>query len=248
MNSYPILKRVLLQRTSTNGEVLANVISKEFKLDIEWSKRPDLYPFPDDPKKNSPQQDSLLRDLIATYSGKQFLSVSKPSKDQFFYGITVKCENQIIASCLPKFLVKQTSDLYTELKTKKSRKTLEMLQNEVDSLNRSLGNSIAANVSKLDETFNINPALQSQRKSIQKNQVTLTALSAAYAEVVRNFEIAKINLMRDTPLYQIIDEPQQPLRIEMPSKMIVYKMAILFFVVTNFVLLVYNELKNISKV
>ena len=43
-------------------------------------------------------------------------------------------------------------------------------------------------------------------------------LATAYGEVVKNLEIAKINLQREQPLYQIIDEPEMPLKVKKASK------------------------------
>jgi uncharacterized protein involved in exopolysaccharide biosynthesis len=43
------------------------------------------------------------------------------------------------------------------------------------------------------------------------NQAKATALSAAYIEAVRNLELAKINVQKETPLFRVIDEPDLPL-------------------------------------
>jgi uncharacterized protein involved in exopolysaccharide biosynthesis len=48
------------------------------------------------------------------------------------------------------------------------------------------------------------------------NQARLTALGAAYTEVMRQLEVAKINIQKETPLYQVIDEPVRPLFGEEP--------------------------------
>ena len=95
-----------------------------------------------------------------------------------------------------------------------------MLQHEADSLRNLLGGAITSAAAQTDVTFNLNPAYQVQRSSSQKDQVQATILAAAYGEVVKNLELAKIALQKETPLYQILDEPQLPLVMEKPSKLI----------------------------
>jgi uncharacterized protein involved in exopolysaccharide biosynthesis len=95
-----------------------------------------------------------------------------------------------------------------------------MLQHEADSLRNLLGIAITATASQADLTFNLNPAYQVQRSGSQKSQIQATVLGTAYGEVVKNLELAKITLQKQTPLYQVIDEPSLPLKMETKSKLI----------------------------
>ena len=99
-----------------------------------------------------------------------------------------------------------------------AKSSLDMLQREADSLRYLLGGAITTAAAQTDETFNLNPAYQVQRSSSQKSQVQATVLGTAYGEVVKNLELAKITLQRETPLYQILDEPSLPLKIAAKSK------------------------------
>jgi capsule polysaccharide export protein KpsE/RkpR len=94
---------------------------------------------------------------------------------------------------------------------------LRMLQREADSLRGVLSGAISTTASEAERTFNLNPALQAQRAPAQKSQVRATVLATAYGEVVRHLEIAKIALQKEIPLYQIIDEPEMPLKAKKPS-------------------------------
>jgi uncharacterized protein involved in exopolysaccharide biosynthesis len=44
-------------------------------------------------------------------------------------------------------------------------------------------------------------------------------LGVAYGEIVKDIEIAKITLLKETPLYQIIDEPVLPLEMQKESRL-----------------------------
>ncbi len=94
-----------------------------------------------------------------------------------------------------------------------------MLQNEADSLRNVLGDAITSAGSQTDKTFNLNLAYQVRRSGAQQSQVKGSALGEAYGEVLKNLEIAKITLQKETPLYQIIDEPTLPLVKEKTGKL-----------------------------
>ena len=59
-----------------------------------------------------------------------------------------------------------------------------------------------------------------QRSGAQQSQARAAALGQAYGQVLQSLEIAKITLQKETPLYQIIDEPTLPLNMEKPGKLI----------------------------
>jgi uncharacterized protein involved in exopolysaccharide biosynthesis len=52
----------------------------------------------------------------------------------------------------------------------------------------------------------------------QRKQVDVQANSAIYTEVVKNLEIARGMLQRETPLIQIIDQPVLPLANDKTGK------------------------------
>ncbi|MNE18567.1 hypothetical protein D3C80_1116100 [compost metagenome] len=63
----------------------------------------------------------------------------------------------------------------------------------------------------IDQTPNINPARQIALIPSQRKSMDMQVLSTTYAEVVKNLEISKLALLRETPLIQIIDTPSYPL-------------------------------------
>ena len=149
-----------------------------------------------------------------------FFSVEKPEKDQIIYVVTTTSGNEMFAYYLTSYLVKATSAFYIDTKTSSAKRNLDMLQNEADSIRYLLGGAITSTGAQTDLTFNLNPAYQVQRSGAQQGQFRATALATAYGEVVKNLEIAKITLQREAPLYQLIDTPKIPLKMEKPSKLI----------------------------
>ncbi len=223
-------------------------LAKESGLSDAWKSNPtfkSLFPFPSDLLKVSPIQDSMIREMYGLINDR-YLKISKPEKNEFFYSVTAKSENELIATYLPIFIVDETANLYIKTKTEQARRNLEMLQFEADSLNMILSGSISSASSSLDKTFNLNPAFQARRNTVQKEVLKTNILTSAYSEVLKNLEIAKINLQRDTPLYQVIDSPRMPLKLQLISKR---KFLIIGFLLSGisicFILLAIRGVKKI---
>jgi uncharacterized protein involved in exopolysaccharide biosynthesis len=58
-----------------------------------------------------------------------------------------------------------------------------------------------------------------QRSGAQQSQARAAALGQAYGQVLQNLELAKITLLKETPLYQVIDEPTLPLEADKPGRL-----------------------------
>lgn len=222
MGSGSMVEKALLLKPKNNNQNLANIISHHLKFDEYWQKQErtkNAYPFPDDAAAFKPVQDSLLREVY-NYIQKYYLSISKPDEDQSIYKVSVTSGNETFSYWLTKFLVDVTSDFYITTKTSVARQNVGMLQHEADSLKTLLGGAITSAAAQTDQTFNLNPAFQVQRSASQQSQAKATVLGAAYGEIVKNLEIAKITLLQLTPLYQIIDQPKLPLVADKPRKSI----------------------------
>jgi hypothetical protein len=166
-------------------------------------------PFGNDPDKFSPAQKELYR-LIITKAGQSFI-VFKKDKKLIIYIITATATNPDIAYYTSKLVLDQTYQYFIDTKTKVSATSVKLLQHEADSLANVLSNIYSSTAFMNDRTYNLNPAISIQRSGMMFNQAKAAAFAAAYAEVMRNLEIAKINLQKETPLYRVIDEPELPL-------------------------------------
>ena len=222
MSSRTMVQKALLQMPPGSKQTLLNIYVKDEKLNDSWHQKErtkNAYPFPVDATKMNYVQDSLLRDVYLKIINDN-LTVQRPDKDISVYVVATKSNNEIFSLYLTKYLVQSTSKFYIDTKTSVSRSNLTMLQHEADSIYSILTHSIASSARVYDYTFNLNPAYQAQRVPAQQSQLMATAEGTAYSEVLRNLELAKINLQKDTPLYQVIDEPQLPLIAEKNSRLV----------------------------
>ena len=229
--SERMIKSVLFKKPENQKEILANIIAREWNWDIKWQKKErtaKAFPFPDKYDKTTPVQDSLLQEIHDQIVEK-CLTVSRTDKKLNVYVLKTTSTNEAFACALTKNLMDETAQFYIETKTSSAKRNLQMLQKEADSLRYLLGRSLTTTASSLDNTFNLNSALQVERVVTQKSQANSGVIGAAYGEVVKNLEIAKITLLRETPLYQIIDSPSTPLKQQLPSALLYAVIGSLIF-------------------
>jgi LPS O-antigen subunit length determinant protein (WzzB/FepE family) len=221
MQSRRMVQQALFSALPNSNKSLINMLVEDEQWNEGWaenSKLKNVYPFPSTPDKMNFVQDSMFRKIYSSVQT-NMLNVSKPDKDQNIYAVTTAAENPLFAYYLTKYLVNATSAFYIDTKTSSARGNLNMLQNEADSLRHVLGNAIVSAGSQTDYTYNLNPAYQVQRSGAQQSQATAAALGQAYGQVLQSLELAKIALQKETPLYQIIDEPTLPLDQDKPGKL-----------------------------
>ena len=245
-NSKKMIRKALFKREPFGNELLINLAIKDLELNNSWEKKRYLkccYFFSKD-SLISPIQDSLINEVYLRII-ENLLTVNRPDKKLSVYIVSTISKNEILSCYLTRFLMDETAEFYINTKTSIAKQNLKMLQKEADSIRNLLGNSISHTASEVDRTFNLNPALQIQRSSIQKGQINATVLGTAYGEVVKNLELAKINLLKETPLYQILDEPTLPLKALKPNRLLVVIEGILIaFVLGIIFLLVDRRFKN----
>lgn len=158
-----------------------------------------------------------LRDSIMTVAvekiNKYNLSVGKPDKKLDIIKVDVKAKDEVFAKEFNDQIVKNVNDFYVQTKTKKSLDNVNILQQKTDAVRKGMNADIYAAVAIADATPNLNPTRQVQRMApVQKSQFSAETNKAILAELVKNLEMAKFNLRKDTPLIQVIDTPILPLK------------------------------------
>lgn len=157
-------------------------------------------------------QDSLLIDFHGKLIKKNLL-VDKIDKKLSIIVVKTSTTNELFSKFYTEALVKNVADFYIETKTKKALENLAILQYQTDSVRKKLNQSISGVATSADLNPNPNSALQILRAPSQKRTVDVQANQAILTELVKNLEISKISLRKETPLIQIIDRPILPLYV-----------------------------------
>jgi hypothetical protein len=183
----------------------------------DWKDEPkfsSLQFFPNaDRKDYTRAQDSILG-VIYTDLSKNGLVVGQKDKKVAIISIDVNSTNELFAKYFTESLVKEVSDFYIETKSKKSRDNMLILERQTDSIRRELNGAITGVAVANDNTFGLNPAMNVRRAPSARRQVDVQANTAILTELVKQSELAKVTLRKETPLIQVIDQPILPLKKE----------------------------------
>lgn len=158
-------------------------------------------------------KDSLLGVMYHNLSENN-LTVGQRDKKIAIIAIDVKAPDELFAKYFTESLVKNVSDFYKATKSKKARDNMDILQKQTDSVRSELNKAIAGVAIANDNTFNLNPALNIKRTPSAKRQVDVQANTAILTELVKQGELAKVAVRKETPLIQVIDRPILPLEKE----------------------------------
>lgn len=217
--SRSMLTKTLLNTSNTNDSLLIDRYITANELREGWAEDPKLSKIDFTiPQENfSLQHDSLIGVFIDNIK-ENYLQVSKPDKMLSLIQVQLTAPNERFSKDFTEVLVQEVNDFYVETKTKKALENLEIVQHQADSVRYELNAAIGGVASMADANPNANPARQVLRVPSAKRQVDVQANEAILTELVKNLEMAKISLRRETPLIQIIDQPILPLKEERLGK------------------------------
>jgi len=189
-------------------------------------------------KKQARIQDSLMttftNDLKFNY-----IAVDKDRRLNLLI-ISVRSRDEDFSKLLNDQIVKIVNDYYIQTKTQKSLENLKLLQHQTDSIRAALNGAMYKVASSTDVNINVNPARQVLRVPSQRNQVDAETNRAMLNELVRNVELAKMSLRKETPLIQIFEEATFPLERVRPSRAVGILMGVLLagvFAVTYYTII-----------
>lgn len=157
--------------------------------------------------------DSILGVMYQDLS-KTGLVVGQKDKKIAIITIDVSSTNELFSKYFTESLVKEVSDFYVTTKSKKARENMDILERQTDSIRGALNGAITGVAVANDNTFGLNPAMNVRRAPSARRQVDVQANTAILTELVKQTELAKVTLRKETPLIQVIDQPILPLQKE----------------------------------
>lgn len=161
--------------------------------------------------------DSILGVMYQDLS-KTGLTVGQKDKKIAIITIDVNSTNELFSKYFTEALVKEVSDFYIATKSKKSRENMLILERQTDSIRKELNSAITGVAVANDNTFGLNPAMNVKRAPSARRQVDVQANTSILTELVKQSELAKVTLRKETPLIQVIDQPILPLKKEKLGK------------------------------
>ena len=217
--SRSMVEQTLLSPVTYNGKIisLAEMYIEDNEWRDKWNDNPKYKNIQFSPnadrKKYTRVHDSILGVIYLNLS-KTGLTVAQKDKKIAIINIDVASTSELFSKYFCEALAKKVSDFYIETKSKKSRDNMLILERQTDSIRRELNGAITGVAVANDNTFGLNPAMNVRRAPSARRQVDVQANTAILTELVKQSELAKVTLRKETPLIQIIDRPILPLSKE----------------------------------
>ncbi len=154
--------------------------------------------------------DSIMASIYDNLT-KTNLVIGPKDKKASLTSIVVKSNNELFAKAFCEALANEVSRFYVDTKSKKARMNMAILLKQRDSIRAELNGNITNVAVANDNTFMLNPAMNINRTSSTKKQIDVQSNTAILTELIKQTELAKVSLRKETPLFQVIDPPILPL-------------------------------------
>ncbi len=185
------------------------------------------------------QQDSLLFKVFQEFSDK-YIIAQRPDRKLSIYEVHVSSPDEKFTKDFTDRIVAETNNFYIEIRTKKAKETLDILEQRVASMKGNLNSSISNRAQVQD--VNINPAFSEAQVPVQKQQANIQVYGAAYGEMFKNLELARFQYLNEIPLMQVIDAADYPMQ---KAKTGTLKMALLFAIFADLLILCWIGFRNL---
>ena len=247
--SRKMVEQTLLTPVVVNDKTisLAEMYIQDKEWRDKWQDKPqfkNIQFLPNANRKYFTRVHDSIFGVIYSDLSKNSLSVGQKDKKIDIISIDVSSANELFSKFFCEALARQVGQFYVATKTKKARANMAILQKQTDSIRGELNGAITGVAVANDNTFNLNPALNVRRTPSARKQVDVQANTAILTELVKQTELAKVTLRKETPLIQVIDRPILPLPMERVRKI---KGIILGGVLAGFLMITAISLRRIMK-
>ena len=235
MQSRRMIEGVLLSVDTFNNKpmtLIENYIENEVKQNENDKRFANIHFNPGESRSSfSYAKDSMLYKTFLAVKNDN-ISARRPNKNLNIYELRVTSHNEKFSKVFTDKLINETNSFYTEIRSKKARETLEILEKRVPDMKGKLDATITSKASI--EDANLNTAFASAQVPLLKEQSNTQVFGAAYAEMFKNLEMARFQYLKSIPLMQVIDAADYPMK---KIKMGKLKTAIIFSVIGTFIFL-----------
>lgn len=238
LKSRMLIEKALLSPLDSSGKLLIDHYLDMNEMREDWPKKPVLknirFYAGQPPERN---RDSIMN-LTVKDVGNNLL-IEKKDKMLNIISVKMVSNDERFAKSFVENLVDNGIQYYVDYRSKKTRENVQILQRQADSVRGMLRGDIMSAATTTD--LNVNPLRQVVRAGVQRKQVDVQVNGALYGEILKQLELSKITLRKETPLVQIIDTPRYPLEKKKMGRLkgaIIFGffgvlIAVLFFTVKN---------------
>lgn len=237
LKSKKIISEVLLTNITEEGvsKTLIHHYLDFSGLRNKWKNNEELQriSFPIGTNTLNPLQDSVIQ-IVYKRIIKSHLKVERTNKKSSVMEVAVSSKSRVFSKYMSERLINAATEFYVNNKTSLIRRNVRKLEYKSDSILRLLNYKTYSSEQK--KIIDPNPA---QNKTImipaELDTRDKNILLSLYGEIIKNLELARVTLMQETPLIQILDTPGISLEDNKMSKAICVLLGSLIFFCFTFV-------------
>ncbi len=205
LRSRQLVTEALLHQE--DGVPLINRFIDSYSLREEWDEDPRLAGI-----NFADQQDFLKDSLLAgiyLQLVEDHLVIERVNITSNILYVSCVTQDELFSKQMTENLVDAVTEYYVDVKTQRSRQTLDFVQERTDSVASALSAAELELARWKDSQRSITKAEGFLTELRLQREVQI--LNAMYAEAIKNLELSKVTLLKETPLMQVIDRPILPL-------------------------------------
>lgn len=219
VKSSPVMERALMKTVEVDGEdiLMANfyIDSSEIKTD-RWEKATHLHDF----KFTTNNVDSLdieerrvLNEVIEDIA--HATTIEELGKKSSFMALSVTTINEKLSTIWANTLLETVDEFYAEIQTTKTRKTLSLLEKRADSLGQKLSGSETRLARATDQSiYSVEVETPARLTKLARDNEFIQRL---YLEALAGAEQTRVSLVREAPLFTIVEPIKRPLDLTYDS-------------------------------
>jgi hypothetical protein len=162
--------------------------------------------------------DTQYNDIVSKIK-KHHIFIDRTNKKSSIISLTIVSSDPNFSYHFNKELINKTTELYKKLKVGNLESNIIRLEKKADSIQKIL-NRRSYQSAQL-KTIDLNSAYKVESVPEEISEREKMILSSLYTEIIKNIESLKINLIVQTPIFEVLDKPSFPFKNE--------KTNILFF-------------------
>lgn len=221
--SPTMVKKIMLTPWDEKGTItLADKYAELGKYKKKWQKKWGVeFSFKQtaDGRQKTLRHDSLLNVLVATVIEKD-MSVGRRDKKISFVDVSATFKDEWLAVAFVNRLAYETAEFYAETKTRRLRQNVDRLQARADSISRLLNRQSYNAAAAQSQILDVNPAYQVTAVDAEIVNRNKFMLATIFGEVTKQLEAQKVILTQETPVMQVVDPADLPLKKNRKSKVL----------------------------
>lgn len=212
--SRPVVEKTMMKTVKINGKdtLLVDYYIRHSGIrDEEWEKSDTLRAFAFSRAKKPAEYSKLERVAMSQIYMriKTEMDVTQPERKSSFMELRCGMQDEMLAANFLENHLKTIEEDYRQKQTKKTREMYDLLTARADSIARIL----TGTENRLAQYMDQNQQMVVAQGQIQQNKLTRnsTFLSTIYYQALQNAENMRLTLIREAPLFTIIEPVELPL-------------------------------------